>query len=147
SVAFFQPSDMTFANVMTTLHPVWPAFDAANNAAPGAVVGPPVYIDPNAARPSRQYQWSIGVQRELGRNLVVEATYVANRVVWLSTVNGGITSPGSLAPFNALTPQLLAKYGFTDFNNANDAALLNATISSLTPAQKDTLAARGVNLL
>ena len=34
-----------------------------------------------AARP-RILQWSIGLQRELARNLVVEASYVGNRGVW-----------------------------------------------------------------
>ena len=39
-------------------------------------------MDANAGRPARQYQWSIGVQREIFRDLVVEASYVANRGVW-----------------------------------------------------------------
>ena len=30
----------------------------------------PVWMDPNAGRPARQYQWSIGFQREMTRNLV-----------------------------------------------------------------------------
>jgi hypothetical protein len=123
---------------MTTLKPIWPAFDAASNATPGTVVNPPTYIDPNAGRPSRQYQWSIGIQRELNRNLVLEATYVANRVVWLSA--------GALSPYNAITQQTLAHYGFTDFNSASDATLLNSTISSLTAPQRSALALRGVTL-
>jgi len=40
------------------------------------------FLDPNAGRPPRQYQWSIGIQRELATNLVVEATYVGNRGIW-----------------------------------------------------------------
>jgi K+-sensing histidine kinase KdpD len=36
----------------------------------------------NAGRPARQWQWSFGVQREIFKNLVVEASYVGNRGVW-----------------------------------------------------------------
>ena len=141
NVAFDQFLPVSFANAMTTLHPVWPGFDPSNNAAAGTVVGAPTFIDHNAGRPSRISQWSLGIQREISRNLVVEASYVANRAVWIS----GNTA-GNLAPLNVISPQLLARYGFTDFNSASDAALLNATISSLTPAQRVVLDARGVNL-
>jgi hypothetical protein len=137
-VAFDQFLPVSFQNALLSLHPVWPAFDPASNIAPGTVAGAPTFIDPNAGRPSRQFQWSLGVQRELTRNLVVEASYVANRVSWLNA--------GALASLNAVSVDTLAHYGFTDFNSASDAALLNATISSLTTAQKNTLAARGVNL-
>jgi len=141
SVAFDQYLPVSFANAMTTLHPVWPAFDPASNATPGTVVTAPTYIDPNAGRPARQYQWSIGIQRELNRNLVVEASYVANRVVWLPAGLGS-----TITALNAISQQTLAQYGFTDFSSASDAALLNTTISNLTGAQKTTLAARGVSL-
>jgi hypothetical protein len=40
------------------------------------------FLDPNAGRPPRQYQWSIGVQREIATNLVVEATYIGQRGIW-----------------------------------------------------------------
>ena len=141
SVAFDQSLPVKFQDAMTALHPQWPGFDPASNATAGTVVGAPTYIDPNSGRPSRQYQWSLGIQRELSRNLVVEATYVANRVVWISA-----NTAGALAPLNVISPQLLTRYGFTDFNSASDAALLNTTIASLNDAQKANLAARGVSL-
>jgi hypothetical protein len=121
------------------VRPVWPAFDPANAQIPGTIVTAPTFLDPNAGRPARQYQWSAGLQRELSRNFVVEATYVANRVVWNAGTN-------TLTSLNAISAADLAKYGFTDFTNANDASLLTATISTLTPAQRSNLAARGVNL-
>ena len=40
------------------------------------------FLDPGAARPARQNQWSIGVQREITPNTVLEAAYVGNRGVW-----------------------------------------------------------------
>ena len=51
---------------------------------PVSLAGAPgqAFLDPNAGRPPRQYQWSIGIQREIATNLVVEATYVGNRGIW-----------------------------------------------------------------
>ena len=47
----------------------------------GADHRPPVPRD--GGRPPRVNQWSIGVQRELTQNLVLEASYVGNRGAWL----------------------------------------------------------------
>ena len=49
--------------------------------------GPGSVVDQNSGRPGRQYQWSIGLQREITKDLVVEASYVANRQIWLTTAN------------------------------------------------------------
>jgi hypothetical protein len=93
---------------------------------------PFISIDRNAGRPARTFQWSIGLQRELARNLVAEAEYVGNRGVWW-------TAPVLAAQnYNALTPQgLLAdrSYGATqgiDITNAVDRGLLTTAIN--TPA-------------
>ena len=40
-------------------------------------VAAPQFLDPNAGRPARQLQWSINLQREVTRNFVIEASYVA----------------------------------------------------------------------
>jgi len=66
----------------------WPNFSPGYfpvNAAVGP--GPASVVDQNAGRPARSYQWSIGLQREISRNLVVEASYVANRQNWLTNGN------------------------------------------------------------
>ena len=84
-------------------------------------------MDQNAGRPPRQYQWSIGLQRELLRNLAVEATYVGNRGVWWD-------APG-LIDVNALTPDRLKLFGL-DINNAADRTLLAAPVNSATAAQR-----------
>ncbi len=82
---------------------------------------PAVIIDPSWGRPPRINQWSIGIQREILRNLVVEGTYVANRGVWL---NG----PGLAAP-NTLTPEKLASVGL-NLSNAADRTLLTSRMDS-----------------
>jgi hypothetical protein len=73
-----QLRDGTPANV----NPVWPNFDPAAGQGAGAVITMPFGVDPNAGRPARQVQWNFTVQREINRNLVVEAAYVANRGTW-----------------------------------------------------------------
>jgi hypothetical protein len=93
----------------------WPNFDPGQFPKQGSLTSPNVFYDQNAGRPARQWQWSIGLQRELMRDLVVEASYVANRGVWWN-------SPG-LINVNALTPSMLQQYGL-NIDNAADRALL-----------------------
>src|SRR5207253_9620370 len=65
---------------LTRAQIAWPNFNPGYypiNASVNPVGGgPPYVIDPNAGRPGRQYQWSIGLQREIVPNLAVEASYV-----------------------------------------------------------------------
>ncbi len=79
----------------------------------------------NAARPPRQNQWSIGLQREVTRNLVVEASYVANRGVWWSGLG-----QQNLGLLNQVSPDTFAAYGLHPYTNAADNLLLSQTISS-----------------
>src|SRR5215475_4505770 len=102
----------------------WPNFSAGaypNPNFPANLNGPPNVIDPNAGRPARQVQWSVGLQREIIRDLVVDAAYVGNRGAWWLS--------STLVNYNALTPQMLLAYGL-DLNNAADRAILRAQISS-----------------
>jgi hypothetical protein len=119
---------------------VWPTFNAAAGQGIGTVVTAPTFLDPNAARPARLLQWNTTVQREIGRNLVVEVGYVANRGIWWE-------SGTSLAPQNALSQQTLRNLGFNDFTSAAESLLLTTPISSLSAAQKSTLASRGIGFL
>jgi hypothetical protein len=102
--------------------PVWPNFSPGQfpSSAPVPGLGP-VLMDPNAGRPARQYQWSIGLQREIARDLVVEASYVANRGLWWQ-------APG-LLNLNATTPTRLAAFGL-DINNPADRTLLTSRMDS-----------------
>ena len=115
---------------------VWPSFEPNVNHAVGSVIPMPTLLDPNSGRPARLLQWNIGIQREIGRNLLVEASYVGNRGVWW-TANG-------LNPLNTLSQDTLRAYGFNDFTSSTESRLLTTTISSLTSAQKSALAARGI---
>jgi hypothetical protein len=105
----------------------WPSYDPAYYPTfpKGTVQGTPgpgpVWMDPNAGRPARQYQWSIGFQRELNHNLVVDMTYVGNRGVWWQ-------APAMLN-LNANTPERLRSLG-VDVANPADQALLRSTMSS-----------------
>ena len=106
----------------------WPNFNPQFPvpAAPGVIPpsSPFVSISPNTGRLPRTFQWSLGVQREITRNLVVDAAYVGNRGAWW-------VSP-LLAPtnYNALTPEVLkSQYGL-DVTNRTDTTLLNTQINS-----------------
>jgi hypothetical protein len=78
-------------------------------------------MDPNAGRPGRQYQWSIGFQRELMKDMVAEVSYVGNRGVWWQ-------APG-LLNLNAITPSALAAHGL-NLNDPQTRTLLTSTLSS-----------------
>jgi hypothetical protein len=92
-----------------------------------AAQAPLVWYDQNAGRPARQTQWSIGLQRELARNLLVEATYVGNRGAWWN-------APG-LIDVNAITTQILAAHGLS-LTSAADRQLLNSPLNSPLAAQR-----------
>jgi hypothetical protein len=83
-------------------------------------------LDRNLGRPPRILSWSAGLQREIRRDLVVEAAYVGNRGVWW-------TAPAlSTIPANAYTAQdLLNKYGL----NINQAVTNPTTGVVSYPAQ------------
>ncbi len=84
---------------------------------------PFISIDRHAGRPPRIFQWSIGLQRELTSNLLVEAAYVGNRGVWW-------TAPVLQSRnYNALTLDAIRANGL-DINSAADRALLLTPISS-----------------
>jgi hypothetical protein len=113
---------------------VWPDFTDHYPAETLPGVRPPVTpfisIANNTGRPPRIFQWSIGLQREIARNLVLEANYVGNRGAWW-------TAPLMATDnYNALTPEGLKsmrKYGNTtglDVTVAADRNLLNTPISN-----------------
>jgi hypothetical protein len=112
---------------LTQAQIAYPNFSASYfpiTAVPGTPGPPTTYlIDPNAGRPSRSYQWSIGVQREVIRDWVVELSYVGNRGIWWPT-----STPVN---YNALTPQGLAAVGL-DITTKVARDILNAQIG--TPA-------------
>jgi len=107
---------------------VWPNFTPPypTPAAPGVI--PPaiqfISIAKNAGRLPRIFQWSIGFQREITKDLAVDAYYVGNRGAWW------VAPPLSGLNYNALTPEgLKSQYGL-DVTNRTDASLLNTPINS-----------------
>jgi hypothetical protein len=120
SAAFGQPA-MTFSQGVpfTAAQIAWPNLSPGEYPAPSTLTSPPLVIDPNAGRPARLYQWSFGVQREVIRDMVVEATYVGNRGIWWQAP--------TQVNYNALTPQVLASYGL----NINSPATQQLLISPL----------------
>jgi hypothetical protein len=112
---------------------VWPDFSDHYPAETLPGVRPPaapfISIADNTGRPPRIFQWSIGLQRELARNLALEVSYVGNRGAWwtapiLSALN-----------YNGLTPAGLKAermYGDTtgiDITDPKQAVLLTTPIA------------------
>lgn len=112
--------------------PAWPSYDAGElPVGTGTPNTGPSLLDQNAGRPARQYQWSVSVQREITPDLVVEASYVANRGIWWP-------APG-LIDLNAISFERLAAFGL-DLERAEDRTLLTSFLNSAVAAQ------RGFNL-
>jgi hypothetical protein len=101
----------------------FPNFYPGQYPLPGTVAPPPQLMDQNAGKPARLVQWSLGIQRELHRNLLVEATYVGNIGVWWNA--GGMIAP------NAIMPSTLAAYGLSLNNSADRTLLASPLLSSL----------------
>jgi hypothetical protein len=108
-------------------HVSFPNFDPGQLPLPGTIGNPTNLIDPNAGRPARILQWSFGLQREVTRNLLVEATYVGNRGVWWQA--------NTMRAVNALTPERLATFGLS-FNNPADLQLLASPLNSALAASR-----------
>jgi hypothetical protein len=129
STAFAQsplPNGLAGGIPLTYAQVAWPNFNPSNfpiTAVPGTPgAAPGVWIDKNAGYPSKSYQWSFGVQREIARNLVVDVAYVGNRGVWLPS-SGAVN-------YNANTPQSLLADGI-DITTSAGRAILNAPIGSV----------------
>ena len=126
SPSFGQPA-MTLQKGIPITPAPWPNYDPGQYPLKGALTPPRIAIDQNGGRPPRQYQWSIGIQREIFRNLAVEATYVGNRGVWWNAP--------ALIDVNGLTLDRIKATGL-DINNAADRTLLAAPLNSATALQR-----------
>jgi len=125
-----------FVNISTPnsiLQPTWPVTDPNIYPTPGTTTPAPYNPDRNFNRPPRQNQWSIGIQREITPNFVVEASYVANRVAWLL---------GSLGRLSQISADQYAKYGLHPYTTYADFQLLSQPINSTAVIQR--MAAAGV---
>jgi hypothetical protein len=97
-------------------------FDPGAYPGPGSIQSPPAYSDEfNGGRPARFFQTTIGIEREIVRNLSVEASFIDNRGVWLES--------DGLKVINQLPVSVIAQHGL-DVTNPADQALLTSAISS-----------------
>src|SRR6185437_15463248 len=147
--------------------PSWPVTFASQYPVVGATLGTstafggagvPNMPDGNQNRPPRINQFSAGFQREVTRNFVVEADYVANRGAWLGGPYGYMSQlspsfysslglypyPGT-APAGMTSAQYAASFRPSGVNcvggNDCDRALLSLPLSS--PAVQAKFAAAG----
>jgi len=107
-------AQIAYPNFNPSHYPVVPVAGTPGSA-PGS------WIDPHAGYPSKTYQWSVGVEREIIRNLVVNAAYVGNRGVWLPST-GAVN-------YNANTPQALLADGL-DITQASARTILASPIGT-----------------
>jgi hypothetical protein len=105
----------------------WPNTDPGQVPLPGTIASPAQQIDQNAGRPARSLQYSLSLQREISKDLVIEASWVGNRGVWWN-------STYLICP-NCNQPSELAKWGI-DITKAADRTLLGSSVLSSTAAQR-----------
>ena len=100
----------------------------------------PYFADANENRPPRINQWSIGFQREITHNFIVEASYVGNRAAW---------TPGPYGYQSQISAATYAQYGLYPYpgtgpagtNNYDDYLLTTQPLNS--PAVQQRLASVG----
>lgn len=103
----------------STLHK--PGALPTNNPVTGlSNLNTPTFYDPSLGRPTRVSQYNVALQREIIRNLTLEAAWVGNRGAWLQ---------GSMYSYNATTPTILAAHGLS-LSRPADFTLLNSQIGS-----------------
>ncbi len=103
------------------------ANDPGIRPSPGQLNLPSPWIHPDAGHPPRLQQWTVSVQRELTRDLMVEAAYIGNR-------GTGFTW-NTLTNLNAIGLDRLSSFGL-DINNPADQALLRARLDSPLAQQR-----------
>jgi hypothetical protein len=101
--------------------------DPGIRPSPGQIDNPPAWIHPDAGKMPKMTQWSIGLQREVFKDLVVEGAYVGNR--------GSGFLANNLVNLNAVSADRLKTFGL-DLLNANDQALLRARLDSALAASR-----------
>ncbi len=119
--------NLTWPNFNESKYPTAVACPAGQSAYQTSTVcytpqSPFIYIDKNT-RPTRVFQWSIGLQREIYRNLVIEANYVGNRGAYETAPN--LDSQA----FDALNITNMAGLGI-NMNSASDRTLLGLPLNS-----------------
>ncbi len=109
--------------------PVWPNFNPGQIPATQGGAPPAGAFDRHAGYPPRLLMWSLGIQRELSKNVVLDIAYVGNRGAWWNS-DGVLTDP------NRVTKATLSAHNFDPtLSNSTDNRVLLQQFSSLTPDQ------------
>jgi len=120
--AFGEPASLLQNGISYSTAALYAAtLDPGIRPLPGQINSPGAYEDPNGGRPGRINQWNISLQREVTKDLLVEAAYVGNRAVWLQA--------DGLVDFNVLSAARLASFGL-NINNPATQTLLNSPLNS-----------------
>ncbi len=143
--------------------PAWPITDPnrypALGSTPGTTGNFPVAPDRHQLRPPRVNQFSIGIQRSITNNFLIDASYVGNRGVWEQ--GPAFAQSGPLGYLSQISPQTYARFGLYPYpgsgpagynyapagvscapGNDCDRALLSLPLSN--PAVQAKLASAGV---
>jgi hypothetical protein len=126
-----------YVNIATPgsiVQPTWPVTNPYVYPPPGTVgipgVSDPYVPDGNENRPPRINQFSFGVQQEITRNFIVEASYVGNRAAWLGS--GPLGSVDGTGPYATATgtgaqisQQTYAQFGFYPYPGTGPAGTNN----------------------
>ena len=98
-----------YVNIATPgsiVQPTWPVTNPYVYPPVGTVgipgVSDPYVPDGNENRPPRINQFSFGVQQEITKNFIMEATYVGNRAVWLGSGPLGTVAGTGVNPVTGL---------------------------------------------
>jgi hypothetical protein len=91
---------------------------------------PFITIGNNTGRPPRIFQWSLGLQREVIPNLVMEASYVGNRGAWFTSPILDPQAENGLTPAGLLANRSYGNTTGLNVNNPAQLALLTQPISS-----------------
>ncbi|MBV9769854.1 MAG: hypothetical protein JOZ32_09805, partial [Bryobacterales bacterium] len=161
-----------YVNIATPgaiVRPTWPVTNPYVLPVAGTVGTPntpgttdPYVPDQNENRPPRINQFSFGIQQEITRNFIAEASYVGNRAVWLpSGPLGSVAGTGLNSTGNAqISEQRYAQFGLypypgtgpcssgtgvcpnSSYNNYADFLLTTQPLNSTAVVNK--LAAHGI---
>ena len=124
---------------LTAAQVAWPNYDSGFYPIGGVVPGPAPPVlrsERGKTGPSVSIQL-LSVQREVARDLVVQASYIGNRGIWWPTHVA--TSPAfqypvsNLANYNYLSTDILSHYGL-NLNNPADLAILLSPIGTAAPS-------------
>jgi hypothetical protein len=152
------PVAQQYVNIETPgsiVQPQWPVTNPYIYPNPGAVGPAPLVPDQNENRPPRVNQFSFGIQQQITRNFVFEASYVGNRGVWEQ--GAAFPAGGPYGFFSQISPAKYAQYGLypypgtgpcssgsgvcpsSTYNNYGDFTLLNEPLG----AAQSAMAAKG----